>query len=299
MRRGSIPVYDMNPYGQDELRQEGVLVVPHDTSWSINPHTMHPHYHDFFQILLVIGSARLMHDFEDYELEGVSIVFVSPGQVHTMHPGPGMQGTQLSFTQEFFDHKSPPPSQLFELPFFYPAEASPALSIPDAHAPSVRRVFAGLQDEFDGAQPGAAEALRALLNLLCVRLSRVYAEVHPTKEALRSAQLAREFQLAVEHHFKEMRSVKAYAQLLKVTPNHLNDVIREQTGHSAGELIRERQLLNAKRLLLHSDLSVSEIGYQMGFPDPSYFSRFFKRTLGDSPADFRIKIREKYQQNAA
>jgi len=299
VNRGSIPAYAMNPYGRDELRQEGIVVVSHDVSWSINPDTQQPHYHDFFQVLLVVGPARLMHDFRDYDLDGVTVIFVSPGQIHTMIPKPGMHGTQVSFTQDFFDHKSPPPSQLFEMPFFFPAETAPMVSVPESHAGNVSRVFAGLQDEFDAARPDAADALRALLNLMCVLLGRVYKEVHPTRQVSRADQLIREFQLAVELHFKDMKTVKDYAQFLKVTPNHLNDVVRERTGHSAGEIIRQRQVLNVKRLLLHSDLSVSEIGYQMGFKDPSYFSRFFRRAMGTNPADFRAEIREKYQSTSS
>jgi AraC-like DNA-binding protein len=71
--------------------------------------------------------------------------------------------------------------------------------------------------------------------------------------------------------------------------------VRKESKQSAGAIVRQRRLLDAKRLLSHSDLSVSEIGYRLGFQDPSYFSRFFRKSTGSAPAEFREAIREKYQ----
>jgi len=80
--------------------------------------------------------------------------------------------------------------------------------------------------------------------------------------------------------------------------NHLKDVVCAATGRAAGEHIRLRRLLAAKRQLLHSELTVSEIGFKLGFKDPSYFSRFFRRYEKLTPAVFRTRSREKYQQQA-
>ncbi|HSI64469.1 MAG TPA: helix-turn-helix transcriptional regulator [Candidatus Saccharimonadia bacterium] len=72
--------------------------------------------------------------------------------------------------------------------------------------------------------------------------------------------------------------------------------MREEVGVTAGHIIRDRRLLDAKRQLSHSDLDVSEIAYDLGFKDPSYFSRFFRRETKCTPAEFRAEIREKYQR---
>jgi AraC-like DNA-binding protein len=83
--------------------------------------------------------------------------------------------------------------------------------------------------------------------------------------------------------------------MLGVTTSHLSDSMRLETGLTAGELIRARLILEAKRLLLHSELTIAEIGYELGFGDPSYFSRFVRREIKTSPAEFRDRIREKYR----
>ncbi|WP_306301492.1 helix-turn-helix domain-containing protein [Verrucomicrobium spinosum] len=77
-----------------------------------------------------------------------------------------------------------------------------------------------------------------------------------------------------------------------MTAGHLNDVVRQFTAGTAGELIHARELLEARRLLMHTELSVSEIAYRLGYKDPSYFARVFRKSTGQAPADFRAAIRE-------
>ena len=81
-----------------------------------------------------------------------------------------------------------------------------------------------------------------------------------------------------------------------LTTSHLNESLRLETGLTAGELIRARLLLEAKRLLLRSELTMAGIGYELGFEDPFYFSHFIRRELKTTPAEFRSLIRQKYQK---
>ena len=295
MRRRTVPAIEMQQYGKEHLRNEGVVIMPVMESMQDNPRRSHPHYHDFFQVSLVSGEGTMMHDFREQDIQGTALFFLRPGQVHTIGVRDRLKGTVISFTQEFFDHKMPPPSRLYDLPFFTPGAPVPWLMLDRTQAKPFAALFAELQGEFDAALPGAADVLRAILLILLVRTGRLYEEMHPAGQASRGSLLARQFNLELERHFREWQAIGPYARKLGVTPDHLNEVVREHTGHTAGDLIRQRRLLDAKRLLLHSDHSVSEIGYQLGFDDPSYFSRFFRRYSGDTPAQFRAEIREKYQ----
>jgi len=298
MNRRAIPEFEMSKSGQEHLRRQGILAMPFMDSLTLDPQRLQPHYHGFFQMFLLQGEATVMHDFEEFTTrEGSTVVFLSPGQVHSAKPGKGLRGTTISFTQEFFDDSAPPPSKLFDFPFFFPAEAKPWLVIPKGDSHRVAESFTELQSEFEAGLDDAAEILRAMLHILLVRVNRLYAELHPQRDFTRGAQIARQFHLAVEQRFREDHALAPYARALGVTPNYLNDVVQEHTGHAAGETIRRRRLLDAKRLLSHSDLSVSEIGYHLGFQDPSYFSRFFRRYAGNTPAEFRKEIREKYHSN--
>ena len=293
-RRGAIPAYGMNEVGQDHLRQEGIVVMDLWNSVTQDPRRLRPHYHSFFQVMLLKGTGVVMHDFQDYVVHGQTILFVTPGEVHTLRPTAEFGGVTISFTQSFFDHNAPPPSGLFSMPFFFPVGAPALLELAPEEAPPVAEGFAEIYREFQEAQPLAVEALRSWLHLVFVRVTRIYGRRHPLEVPKRQARLVREFVLAVEAGFRTEHKLAHYAKELGVTENHLNDMLREQTGLSAGAIIRLRRLRDAKRLLAHSDLSVSEIGYQTGFGDPSYFSRFFRRHEGVTPIEFREQFREKY-----
>lgn len=295
MNRRGFPVYGMTEVASEDLRQQGIVVIPFMDSVTLNPERLRPHLHEFFQIFILQGNAAVMHDFVEIKARGTTMVFMSPGQIHTARPSPGLRGTTVSFTQEFFDGGTPPPSRLLDFDFFFPAEIHPWLFISADEEKELLPLFKSLQTEFDRGLSGAAEILRATLHILLVRVSRLFADKHPPRAISRASQLARQFHLSVEQHFREERDLADYARELGVTTNHLHDVVREVTGQSAGHILRERRLLDAKRLLSHTDLSVSEIGYQLGFRDPSYFSRFFRQAETLTPAEFRSRIREKYQ----
>src|SRR5260370_19408751 len=127
-----------------------------------------------------------------------------------------------------------------------------------------------------------------------VNLARLYAVNSPALFA--AIGLVRRFRQEVERSFRTSTSVRDYAKMLGVTTSHLREALRLETGLTAGELIRARLLLEAKRLLLHSELTIAEIGYELGFEDPSYFSRFVRREVETSPVEFRKRIREKYRK---
>jgi AraC family transcriptional activator of pobA len=293
-KRSAIPAYGMSPLGQDFLREEGIVVTTLHESLLNDPRRLRPHYHDFFQLMLLRGRGQVMHDFRDYLVNGATLICLSPGQVHTIRPRPGFDAVIVSFTQSFFDHGSPPPSLLLDLPLFFPVDEAPMLPIPRGDRFRIAEAFSELEQEFHAAETGAANTLRAWLHILLTRAQRLLASEPQGEAPTRSSRLVREFHLAVERWFRAERGLADYARELGITANHLNDLIHAETGRSAGSVVRGRRLLDAKRLLSHSDLTVAEVAYEVGFADPSYFGRFFRRETGVSPAEFRAEIREKY-----
>lgn len=285
----------MNQAGAEHLRQRGILIMHFMDSLRNDRRRLNPHSHEFFQICLIQGRASVMLDFQEYRTREAAAFFISPGQVHFVRPAEGLQGYTISFTQSFFDDEAPPPSRLLALPYFFPDDAQPFLQLQREETPELIALFRNLCQEYDAALPDAEEILRATLRLTLLRLARLYIRASPERKPTRGMTIVRQFHWELEKHFRQETSIDAYARLLGITANHLNDVVHEQTGHSAGELIRRRRLLDAKRMLSHSQLSVSEIGYALGFEDPSYFSRFFRRYEGESPTDFLERFREKYQ----
>jgi AraC family transcriptional activator of pobA len=303
LNRRDIPEYAMNAAGPEALRSLGVLAMPFMESVRDDPRRLKPHFHEFYQMYLLRGEATVMMDFEEFEVAGVNAVFVTPGQVHTVRMSERLEGFTVSFTQAFFDDEAPPPSRLLEYPFFFPDGTAPWLPLqPDQPMDQeVVKLFEEMEVEYRRGLADSGEMLRATLRLLLVKMNRLARQGQDMEEAAsgaakgsRSKTLVRQFYLLLEKHFRELVRLPDYAAKLGVTPNHLNDVIREHTRHAAGDLIRRRRLLDAKRRLLYSELSVSEIGFELGFDDPSYFTRFFRRYEKVTPSEFREQIREKY-----
>ncbi|MDB6077030.1 MAG: AraC family transcriptional regulator [Akkermansiaceae bacterium] len=298
MDRRAIPSIGMTHYGEDWLRTSGILSMHLPGSVEKDPVRLSPHYHDFFQISFIQSECHLMHDFREKTLHRTCLFFVGPGHVHTIRPNLEMEGTVVSFTRDFFDARQDGVRGLLsEFPFFHAADAEPWLEIPAALEDEFRKHFAEIQQEFDLARPGAGEILRCLLRMLFVKATRLHTDRDDGPPTTRSAALVRSFLKHVEEHFLTWKTLAPYARELGISANHLNDVVSAETGHPAGEHIRLRTMLDAKRLLLYSELSVAEIGYGLGFKDPSYFGRFFRRYGRCTPADFRSQIREKYHQD--
>lgn len=298
MNRRAIPIFELDEYRQHRADAGEFAMETMENSFLHHPHRSAPHLHPFFQVFLAEGPCSLMHDFIDYSLDGTTLIFSSPGQVHSLIAAGAFPGRFISFSQAFYDGDTPPPSRLLEFPFFFRPGIEPLIRLTPEDALWCCALFAELHREYVEAQRGMQVVIRSYLRILFTRAARLYAPASGAAEGPpRAAQLAHQFRLAVEQHFASYHSLSDYAALLKVTPNHLNDVVHQEMGQSAGAVLRERQLLEAKRLLLHSSLSISEIAYALHFKDPSYFSRFFRRMANEAPGGFRRKIREKYHQD--
>lgn len=254
-----------------------------------------PHRHTYYEVLWSVeGSGTHYIDFISYEMTPRTLFFISPGQVHYSDIAT-CAGYALFFTEEFMISTHLHKDFLRSFPFYHVSDREPAIDLDDEHIPIFRRLFERLEKEYLSESLKKEDILRAYLQILLIEAERLYT----SKEALHlnhpNSFLVQEFRTLIEEHFLSQSSVKDYAKCLHITANHLNDVTKKITGKTAGELIRERLLLEAKRLLTHSDLSIVQIAHHLNFRDPSYFGRFFRRQTSQSPGKFRRAIREKYQ----
>jgi AraC-like DNA-binding protein len=131
------------------------------------------------------------------------------------------------------------------------------------------------------------DLMRALLLQLLIHIVRNI-ETAPTDHVSKhDLTVLRNYQKLIEQHYRSLRLPKDYADLMYITPNHLNAICNATTGKAAGELIRDRVLLEAKRMLVNAEYSIAEVGYELDFQDNAYFSRFFKKYTGVTPEEFR------------
>jgi AraC family transcriptional regulator, transcriptional activator of pobA len=291
--KNSVPLIPLKDFGPSPFLEHGIFIEAFEDCVSVRHARMEVHRHDYVELFWLRGYGSVLIDFDNYPLSGKSLIAIGPGRVHAWHVK-NLTGLYIAFTQEFFDGKGPPPSALFDYPFIFGGEVSPVVRLKPKHGEQAQNLFREISQEFQRHENLAVEMIHHQLRSLMVHLARLYAATSPAPFA--AIGLVRRFHQAVERSFRASTSVRDYAKMLGVTTSHLTESLRLETGLTAGELIRARLLLEAKRLLLHSELTIAEIGYELGFEDPSYFSRFVRREIETSPVELRNRIREKYRK---
>lgn len=286
----NLPTYSIcNLLGTDRGTAEMVVVGLRDF---VDNHRdiQFPHRHDFYQVVLFTqGGGGHSIDFRHYEALPRQVYYMAPGQIHTWEFDEHTDGYVVNFNESFFTAVCHNAHFVRDFPLFNPVSGV-AVNVLDATCYEVvERTFREMLDEYQQQHPYKMDILRGLLITLLVRLSREVPEPSGEGVTRHNVLLMRQFERLIEAHFREKRLPREYAELLFVTPSHLNALANQVVGKSAGELIRERVLLEAKRLLVNSDLMVGQIAEALHFEDNAYFTRFFKKYQGATPEGFRAR----------
>jgi AraC-like DNA-binding protein len=254
------------------------------------------HKHTFYEILWVDeGSSRQSIDFRSYKLHPKSLFFISPGQVHEFEEWDDLRGGTIMFTEDFFLHNQQNKNKLFELTFLDNVYFNPLLLLDCQDYASFRHYIDLLITEKHSAG-SMKEILQALLHILLLQVQRSIKPVDHQTTSKRNIQLFKQFKNILESNFTQSLSTSDYATKLNITSHHLNRIVKEITGETAGAVIKSRSMLEAKRLLSFTDLSVSQISSQLSYYDSSYFSKLFKSSTGRTPVEFKMEMSRKYRK---
>jgi AraC-like DNA-binding protein len=212
-----------------------------------------------------------------------------------------VDGYVINFSTSFFQSFLLRPDYLEKFVFFNGSLSQAVIDIPDAKKEIIGFVFEQILHEVTNTNKESfgKDLIRTLLLQIFIVVSRTITEQDVPVASTYNHVLLRNFRLLIDKHFKVLRLPREYAELLYITPNHLNALCSDTLGFSAGELIRKRVVLESKRLLVNLNLSISEIADQLNFNDNSYFSKFFKKNTGVAPEEFRKNIfkKEKNEQS--
>jgi len=236
--------------------------------------------------LLTCGQATLARAGEP------ALAFTAPGMLWLPQPARGM--LQVMAGAEGYRAAIGPD-------FLQRAVGDPALTVPvrpllhqtilagpeqvEGQLATLSGSFAALVDEAAGLHPASVALAGLHLAILLLQLWRCAGQ--PEARGARGAGTVQRFRLLIELHYREGLGVDDFAQRLGVTRAHLHDACRRATGRTPLALLHERLLAEARARLEQTDLSVEQIGYGIGFRDPGYFNRFFKRLAGESPGAYR------------
>lgn len=275
----SIPVYAL--YGEQEASQDWLHWESIQSRSRLYGYKIAPHRHEqFFQVLHLTGGwAGVTLDDGKFDIRREGVVVVPALTVHGFAFSDDVEGIVVTLMER----------DLVGLGLELPGP----MVLPGASF-EVGEALDRLIAEADRPGAGHEAAMRALLTLLLVALARAQREGRPEGEVADRALLhAKAFRTLVDHQFRQSRKIGDYADQLGISQTHLNRVSREVLGASALEVIERRIALEARRMLLFSSLSIKEIGAELGYEDPAYFSRVLTRVLGMSPAAFRKEAMER------
>lgn len=252
-----------------------------------------PHRHNYYSVIWSFtATGKHIIDFKEYDIVPEHIFFVSPWQVHQVITDPNPTGIVILFTPEFLQKNSIKEDFISNLKLFRPSDETPPLPIHEEMSNRLKQFSEEMRLAFESEDEMRYDTIGAYLKLFLITCNghcSLFPQANPqTLEVGRS--LTKSFKLLVEQHFNEWHQVQEYARELNVTPNYLNEVIKSGLNISAKDYIQQRVTLEAKRLLTFTSKSAKEIGFHLGFEDPSHFSKFFKSRTGHSLQTFKESI---------
>ena len=289
MAKPKIPVFNLRHLVKEDRKQDDLQVERLELYLEKHYQQLHsPHRHTFYHLVL-FTSGRGSHtiDFAAFNVKPYQVYFMIPGQVHSWHFKGIPEGYVINFSEQLLRSFLLDQNYLDRFAFFSGNSTDSVCQLPAAiQEKSVRLMEAMLTRLPQGGDQLKLSLIEFLLLVdeSCNNHGSVTATVSRQKEIL-----FRGFRKLIDQHYKTIRLPKEYADLLYVTPNHLNALCQEMAGKTAGELIRDRVILESKRLLVNAELSIAEIAYELNFQDNSYFSRFFRKQAGITPEAFRVQ----------
>jgi AraC family transcriptional regulator, transcriptional activator of pobA len=254
-----------------------------------------PYRNNFYQIFF-LHHSQLSGNYNDtnicFELERSYLFFTCPGKLISWERSSDLHGYIFSFKSSFLLPFMTIASFLKKFTFFNPEENSPIL-LDNCTVDLVMDCIGKIEKEYNAPQSDSFEIVFYNVLLLLIRVKRIYLKKSSpsvdSKNPGRNKFLLTEFENLVRKNYPTVRTVNDYAHLLHVTPKYLSDALKKESGKTAQQIFQDILMLEAKSLLLQTDMPIGELSHRLGFVDPSYFSKMFKANNGMTPAAFRKK----------
>jgi len=275
--------FERRKYGPELLIDAALLSALPAFKATTQPHTL-----TFYDLLLVTkGRGTFDLDGERHEVTPGALFVTRPGQIRRWHVE-NLDGACVFFAAEFVRDAFADTRFLDQFAFLDPGRPVGAIQLAAGERTQWLRRFRRMSEEFGSLGADATDLLRARLYELLVLLNRWYRSRYPQPARSSRQPTVERFRALVEQDFRRRHRVQDYAAKLAVSPGHLNVLCLEHLGRSASREIHERVLLEAKRLLRYTERPAFAVAQELGFADPAYFGRFFKREGGVTPREFRL-----------
>ena len=268
-----------------------IEVVPlHSLSNVSIEHLATPHRTNFYHIFL-FENCQPIHfvDFQPIQIEPYSMLFISKDRVHQFDQLLKYEGNVLIFTDDFFCTSESDTRYLRGSILFNDLADRPTIKLTKTEFEKYRTISDRITNELN--LPADQSKPFLLKNLLHIFL--LYAEREKRNQGFADLKRGADldytlfFRDVLESNYTKLKSVSDYAKLIFISEKRLGQATAKVLGKSPKEIINDRILLEAKRLLIYTHLSIKEIGQELGFEDPAYFVRYFKKNTDTTPVEFR------------
>ena len=238
------------------------------------------HKHSCYELFFITGGEGTFHiDCQDYHINRQSIFLVSPRRIHGWEDINHLQGYLLKFDLSMFAENS----FLNHMTVFN----FDLVHIEGSELAMIQNTFDALAEEYVTSKSFKNCTISSLLQILLIYIQRTLPVENVTYST--NALFSKLTELMQKNGHK-IAQPSCYARKLKTNIKLLNHAVKEVTGDNVGDYIRNNTILEAQRLLKYDTMTCNEIAYHLGFTDPAYFSRFFKREVGVSPKNFRESL---------
>jgi AraC family transcriptional activator of pobA len=291
MATNALPLFHLYGDPPDDGAFDFIHIETIASRSSLHEWTIRAHRHrNLFQILLIEqGGGEMNFETATVPFSAPAAILVPATTAHGFRFKPQVtDGWVVSFTEDVADALGEQSGEaLVRLRIM---AADPV--VPLAGAAEAKRLSAlcrDLDEEASLAREGFRLAMRGLLALIAIEVVRLSASRARSGAVTLAPADARVDQLRrlIDEHFRKERLISFYAEKLAMTADRLNDHVKRATGVTAGHLIRQRVLTEAKRQLVFTNQAIHEIAYDLAFSDPSHFTRFFRKQTGTTPQAFR------------
>lgn len=250
---------------------------------------------EFYKICLTTGKSKIHYSDKTFEQEGTILFFGNPHIPYSWETiSTTYVGYTILFSADFF--KNSERSESLQQSSFFKIGGTPVLKITSEQRDFLNTIFQKMIAEQESDYPYKDELIRNYISLIIHESLKMEPSENYEQNKNASSRLTSVFLELLERQFPiettanplQLKTAQHYAQHLNVHINYLNRAVKEVTGKSTTAHITERIITEAKALLLHTDWSISEIAYALGFEYPTYFNNFFKKQTGTNPKSFRL-----------
>jgi AraC family transcriptional activator of pobA len=260
----------------------GDLLKPNDGT----PENSHVHQHTEI-FWMIRGAGKLYLDMQVFELEINNFYIIQPGQVHKIQCSHDTTGYIISVSQTLFENATMDITSGIQHNMLILMPENREIYLDPTLVSDIQDIIERMIKETTSDQEYSDEILFRYFKIFLFYLQKQFSNRISKTIQSRNIQITMQFKDLVEKHYKTKKGVCEYASELNLTPNYLNEIIKKVTGNTAGYLIRQRIVLEAKRFAIHSGVCMKEIGYHLGFSDMAHFSKFFKSVSGGNFTDFK------------